>query len=151
MKKRIFLIVLTVIVCVIVIKLLPPSEEEHVKIDIEALKDAVEKEDTLTTFSYIDESYNDKNFTKPEELKKGIHDFFVGFDSINIGMSAPKVNIDSIDAQNTIYASCVVGLKVFAHYEGQTVILYGGIVKAAPVQIYLKKSGRHYKIYRTEY
>jgi len=151
MKKRIFLIILTVIVCVIVILLLPPSEEERVKNDIEALKDAVEEENTITTFSYIDESYYDKNFTKPEELKKGIHDFFAGFDSINIGLSNIKVTIDSIDVQKTIFANCYMGLKVFAQHEGETVILYGGIVKPAPVQIYLKKSGRQYKIYYVEY
>lgn len=137
--------------CVIVIRLLPSSEEEHVKNDIVALRNAIEEEDTITTFSYIDESYNDKDFGEPEELKKAIHDFFADFDSINIGMSAMKVNIDSVDAQNTTYASCVVGLKVFAHSEGQTVILYGGIVKPTPAQIYLKKSGKHYKIYRAEY
>jgi len=151
MKKRIILIVLTVIVCVIVITLLPPPEEEHVKNDIDALKNAIEKEDRITTFSYIDESYRDKNFVSLEELKKSINDFFADFDSISIGMSNMKVNIDSIDVQKTVFASCNMGLKVFAQYEGETTILYGGIVKPAPMRVYLRKSGRHYKIYYVEY
>ena len=151
MKKTIFLVILTVILCILVVHLLPPSEKTQVKNDIEALKDAVEEKDTVTTFSYIDESYYDKNFTKPEELKEGIRDFFTSYDSINIGLSNIKVTIDSIGVQKTIFANCNMGLKVFAQYEGGTAILYGDIVKPAPVRVYLKKSGRQYKIYYVEY
>jgi hypothetical protein len=151
MKKRIFLIALTVILCVAVIKLWPASEEEHVKNDIEALKEAVEKKDTTLIFSYIDRSYSDKDFANFEELETGINDFFAAFDSISILMSNIKVNIDSVDEQQTAYATCSLGLKVFAEYEGDKVILYGGIVKPAPAQVYLKKVEGHYKIYHAVY
>ena len=151
MKKRIFLIVLTVILCVAVIKLWPASEEERVKKDIEAIKEAVEKKDTTMLFSYIDKSYSDKDFASFNELETGIKDFFAAFDSISIVMSNIKINIDSVDVQQTVYATCSLGLKVFAEYEGDKVILYGGIVKPAPVQVYLKKAEGHYKIYRAVY
>ena len=151
MKKRIFLIALTIILCVAVIKLWPASEEERVKNDIEALKEAVEKKDTTLIFSYIDNSYMDKDFTNVEELETGINDFFAAFDSISILMGNIKVHIDSVDEQQIAYATCSFGLKVFAEYEGDKVILYGGIVKPAPAQVYLKKAEGHYKIYHAVY
>ncbi len=151
MKKRISLIVLTIILCVAIAKLWPSSEEERVKNDIKALREAVEKKDTLMTFFYIDKSYSDRNFVSSKELKKGIKDFFAGFDSISLVMSKIKINIDSVDAQETVYASCSLGLKVFAEHEGDKVILYGGIVKPAPVQVYLKKTDRNYTIYHAGY
>ncbi len=151
MKKRIFLIALTVILCVAVIELWPASEEERVRNDIEALKEAVEKKDTTLIFSYIDGSYSDKDLGSFEEVEKGINDFLVAFDSLSILMSDIKINIDSVDDQQTAYATCSLGLKVFAEYEGDKVILYGGIVKPAPVQVYLKKAQGHYTIYHAAY
>lgn len=151
MKKKLFLIILTIVVCVLIVKSLPPTEEEHIKKDIESLKDAIEMEDKIKTFSYIDESYQDMDNLTYEELKSNIDEFFADFDSIKVLTSGIKIKIDSIDAQKTIFASCSLGLKVFARYGEDRIILYGGIIKPAAVRACLKKSETQYKIYFAEY
>ncbi len=151
MKKKSILLVIALVVVIIVLKVLTPTEKDFVKRDLKALKNAVENENTFETLKYIDQTYLDRNNLTFTEFTSIIDNFFEKFDTIRVVMSNMRVTIDSTSAQKTIFASCSLGLKVFARYEGDRVLVFGGIVKPAPVFARLRKSANHYKIYYAEY
>lgn len=148
--KKILLIPIAIIIITVIIRLIP-TEKDYFKKDITSLKTAVEREDKITVLLYVDELYLDRYNTTYDELMRSMNDFFATFDSIRVVMSGLKVKIDSTDKEKTIFASCSLGLKVFARYEGERVLVFGGIIKPDPVRAFFKKSGEHYRIYTAEY
>ncbi len=148
--KKITLIIIGVVIAIIIVKLIP-NEKDRLKRNIYSLRDAVEREEKTVVLQYIDEAYLDPYNTAYEELITSIDDFFRAFDSIRVVMSGLKVKIDSTDAQKTVFASCSLGLRVFARYEGERVLVFGGIIKPDPIRAYFKKSEEHYRIYAAEY
>lgn len=149
MKK--ILIVVILLVAIILIWQLYPTEEKRFKRDISALKDAVEKEHIERVIEYIDPQYADVGGMVYSELMETIEQFFAQVDSIKVQIRGQKVSIDSTDRNNTIFASCSLGLRVVARHEGDRVLAFGGIVKPSPVKAYFKKSEQHYKVYKAEY
>jgi len=151
MKKKIILILIAIIIVIFVLKSLILSEEDRVKKDINSLKNSVEKEDKMGVLKYINGGYLDKNNITYEELITTMDELFEQADSIKILMSRMKIRIDSVNKVETIFASCSLGLKVFAKYEGEKVMVFGSIIKPRSARAYFKKSGEHYKIYSAEY
>ena len=151
MIKKIALIALAAIIIVIILVMAIPTEKDRVKKDIKALKNAVEAENKIETLKFLDEEYNDKYNINHKEFAALIDDFFRQFDSIKVVMSGLKVTIDSTDKQKNIFAQCSLGLKVFARYGGDKVLIFGGVIKPTSVRAYLRKTASHYKIYYTEY
>jgi uncharacterized membrane protein YvbJ len=151
MKKKIILAIIAVIIVIILIIKLIPNEKTRFKNDIKALKSAVEHEDRTETFKYIDTTYLDRYNMSYEEFVNIIDNFFEQVEDIKIVISGMKVRIDSSDAQNNIFASCSLGLKVFAKLEDEKVLIFGGIIKPAPVRGWFKKSDKYYKVYAAEY
>lgn len=151
MKKRIILIVIAIIIAVFIIKMLIPTEKGRVKKDLKSLENAFEKQNKTELLKYIDETYKDRNNMTYEQLVMAIDNFFGQVESIKVSMSGIKINIDSTNNQNTIFASCSSGLKILAQYEGDKVLIFGGVIKPAPVRAYFKKSDKHYRVYYAEY
>jgi len=150
MKKVIITLSLIIIIAGLVIKLIP-SENKRLANDIKLLKKAVEKEDKLATLLYLDSAYQDKNGLDYENLTATIDDFFKDFDAVKISMNNIKIRIDSITIAKTIFATCSLGLKVFAKYGTDKVIVFGSVIHPTPVRAYFKKNTNHYKLYSAEY
>jgi hypothetical protein len=72
-------------------------------------------------------------------------------DSIKVQMSGLQLSIDSVTEENIVFASCSLGLRVTARYEGERMLAFGGIIKPNPVKGYFRKSGKYYMVYRAEY
>jgi len=151
MKKKIVLIVSVVVAAIIILIIAIPTEKDRVKKDIKSLKSAVESENNAETLKFLDEEYKDKYNIDYKEFTALINDFFRQFDSIKVVMSGLKVTIDSIDKQKNVFAQCSLGLKVFAKYGGDRVLIFGGVIKPTPIRAYLRKTDTQYKIYYTEY
>jgi hypothetical protein len=149
--KKIAIIIIGIFLLVIVIITLVPREQDYFKRDIGALRKAVEAEDRERVLQHIDETYLDQYSMTYPGLVSAIDDFFARFDSIRVVMSGLKVWIDSTDTRKTIFASCSLGLKVFARYEGERALVFGGIIKPNPVRAYFKKSEGRYTIYAADY
>ncbi|MEO0138102.1 MAG: hypothetical protein ABIL40_07875 [candidate division WOR-3 bacterium] len=141
--------VLVIFILFVIIKLLP-NEKKNLIRDINALKNAVEKEEAGTILNYLDKEYLDKNQLDFEGLKSTISEFLNVADSINIMMSGLKIWIDS-NSNNTIYAHCSLGLRVIAKYENEKVLVFGGVIQPASVKGYFRKQRDNYKIYSAEY
>lgn len=151
MKKKIIFIIIGVVVITIALIILLPTEKKRLKNDIKAFSDAVEKENKAEALKYIDVSYLDRRKMTYEMFANSMDNIFNQFDSINVIISGLKIEIDSIDDNKTIYASCSLGLKIFAKYEGDRALVYGGPVKPASVKALFKKSNKNYKVYCVEY
>ena len=154
MKKKIIFIIIGVVVITIALIILLPTEKKRLKNDIKAFSDAVEKENKAEALKYIDVSYLDRRKTTYEMFANNMDNIFNQFDSMNVIISGLKIEIDSIDDNKTIYASCSLGLKIFAKYEGDRALVFGGIIRPESVKAYFKKSDKkdeHYKVYHAEY
>jgi hypothetical protein len=149
MKKIVPVVI--VLVVVVLIWQLYPTETKKLKRDILILKQAVEKENTERVMELIDPLYIDMSGMVYSELVGSISQFFAQVDSIRVQMSGMRLSIDSTDKDNTIFASCSLGLRVVARYEGERVLAFGGIIKPGPVKAYFRKSDQHYKVYKAEY
>ncbi len=148
-KKILGIILLAVIATFIILRLIP-REEDRVKRDINAFKDSVEREDRALFIRFISPEFTDNHGSSSEAILGNIDNLFEQFDSISIVMTGLKVRIDSSTA-STIFASCSLGLKVFARHQGDRVLLYGGVVKPAPVTAHLKKTTDRYTVYWAAY
>ncbi|MCK4940966.1 hypothetical protein KAS45_02635 [candidate division WOR-3 bacterium] len=149
MKKIVPVVI--VLVVVILIWQLYPTETKKLKRDILILKKAVEKENTERVMELIDLLYIDMSGMVYSELVGSISQFFAQVDSIRVQMSGMRLSIDSTDKDNTIFASCSLGLRVVARYEGERILAFGGIIKPSPVKAYFRKSDQYYKVYKAEY
>ena len=115
MKKK-FLIVPLLIIIVIIIWLFYPTEERRLKRDIMQLKKAVEGESIEEISTYIDDHYCDDNELRRDDLIDAIGRFFAEVESISVQIKGLKVMIDSTADDNTVFASCSLGVRVLAMY-----------------------------------
>lgn len=150
MKKFILLIII-IIGIIFLVRILPTNGKKRFLKDLNSLKKAVEKEQKDEVLKYIDATYVDRNDMTYDRLIETIDDFFGQVDSIKIQMSGINVTIDSMTEEKTVFTSCSLGLKIFARYEGERVIAFGGLVKPAPIRAYFKKMDGHYRVYAAEY
>ena len=149
MKK--ILPVLTVIAVMVAIWQLYPTEKRKLRRDIARLERAVEAENADEIVNYIHPSYQDSSGMTYDEMLRVITEFFSQVDSINIQMSGLKLSIDSLDKDHATLASCSLGLRVLARYEGERVLVFGGIVHPASVRAFFKKAGNNYILYHAIY
>lgn len=139
------------IIIVIIVWLFYPTEERRLQSDIKQLRMAVESESIEKVSAYIDIHYRDNNELTRDDLIEAIDRFSAEVDSISVQMKGLKVWIDSTAADNTIFASCSLGVRVLARYEGERVLAFGGIVKPSTVQAKLRKTDNIYKVYYADY
>jgi len=152
MRKKLILIVIFILAFVIaLVFLLSHNEKRQIKQDVRSLKTAVENKNIDAAFQYISIDYHDLNHRDFESFSYSIKQLIDSFDSINIIVTGIKVRIDSVNSSKTVFAACSMGLKIFARYEREKTLVFGGIIKPASVQAYLKKSGRNYQIYYAQY
>lgn len=128
-----------------------PSEKKRFKQDVLSLKRAVEQENIQEILYYISPEYNDRHGTNFEAFAQTIETMTAEFDSLDVSISGLKVFIDSTNNQGTFYAHCSLGLKIFARYQGDRTLLYGGIVKPASIQAWFKKTAEQYQVYDAMY
>lgn len=150
MKKSVWLI-LAVIIVVIIVWLWYPTEKRKLKSDIMSMKKAVEVESIGMVMEYIDLQYLDeKNLTR-DEIVDVIVQFFAAVDSIRVQMSGMELSMDSTGKEKTVFASCSLGVRVLARYEGERVLAFGGLVKPGTVHARFRRADGKYKIYYAEY
>jgi len=140
---------LAIIAIVIIVRSIP-REEDRVKHDINTFKTAVEKEERQAVITFFDPGFTDNHAQTYEIIVNEVQNLFDQFDSITIAMTGMQVTIDSSSAAG-IFASCSLGLKVFARYRGERVLLYGGVVRPAAVKAFLKKTDSHYIVHKAIY
>jgi len=150
MKKTIWLI-LVVSVIAILVWVRYPTEKRRLKSDIQSIRKAMENESADKVIEYIDFEYRDANNLSYDEIVAVITQFFAEVDSIKVQMGGMKMSIDSAGKEKGIFASCSLGVRVFARYEGERVLAYGGIVKPGTVRARFRKADDKYKIYYAEY
>jgi len=149
MKK--LLLIIAVIAIIILVWMLYPTEKRKVKNDITELRKAVENEDIEGITEYIDPQYQDASGMTYDEIMELIKQFLEEVDSIKVQMSGMKLNIDSTSNGDVIFASCSLGLRVLARFEGERVLAFGGIVHPASVHAFFKKSDGMYRVYYVQY
>jgi hypothetical protein len=143
--------VLAGLVIVALVWVLYPTEERQLKAGIRALRRAVEREAMNEVIEYLDPAYEDAHGLTYAGVVPVIEQFFAGVDSIVVQMSGLKVTIDSVGRDKTVFASCSLGVRVVARFEGERVLAYGGIVRPGTVRARFRKIGSRYLIYRAEY
>lgn len=148
MKK---ILLLCVVVIIVAIWQLCPTEKCKFKRDIVRLERAAEAENADEIVNYIHPSYQDSSGMTYDEMLRVFTEFFSQVDSINIQMSGLKLSIDSLDKDHATLASCSLGLRVLARYEGERVLIFGGIVHPASVRAFFRKTGKNYMLYLAEY
>jgi len=149
LKKQIVILVVAIVSIFLIIKFIP-DEKKRLANDIRILKKAVENEDRNGVLKYLDTQYKDRNNLTCEELKEIIKNFFKEVDSIKVTIADLKIKIDSVNTAKTVFASCSLGLRVFAKYERERVLVFGSI-KPASVRAWFKKGEANYKLYYAEY
>jgi len=146
MKKKLILIAIVIVIALYIIIKSMPNEEARIKQDINAFAAAVEQENKRGVLLYIDETYLDNHGMDYEVLVNDLANLFNTADSIRVKITGLKINIDSTNAQNVIFASCSLGLKIFARYQGDRVLIFGGLVRPNPVRALFKKTAEHYRV-----
>lgn len=149
MKKILLIVVIMVII--IIFWQLSPAEKKRLKKDIRTLEKTFETGNAAEVIKYIYPSYQDLSGMTYDEITQAIARFFAQVDSINVQMSGLKLNIDSVTEENVIFASCSLGLRVLARYEGERVLAFGGIVHPSPVRAWFRKSDGKYRVYYAQY
>ena len=151
MVKRIIIISFAAFVLFLTLIILLPTEKGRFKQDIRAFKQAVEQENIPTALYYISPEYEDRKGMNFELFSQTIESITAEFNSLDVSISGLKVFIDSTDDQGTFFAHCSMGLKLFARYQGDRTLLYGGIVKPASVKAWFKKTAERYQVYDATY
>jgi hypothetical protein len=150
MKRYLALALVFIIVAVLII-LLMPNEKKRLTRDIRTLEQAVEHRNKTLTAQYISISYLDAKGLDYKGLMQIIENMFLNSSSIEINLNHLKPSIDSTDPSRAIFASCSLGLRVFAVVDSQKVLLYGGVIQSSPVRAYFKKVSGKYELYSAEY
>lgn len=151
MVKRILIIFTVAAALFAALLLVLPTEKGRFKRDVKSFQRAVEQENTSESLRYIFAGYRDGNGMDYLAFTGIIETLAHEFDSVNVAISGLKVSIDSTDDQGIIYASCSLGLKLFARYQGERTLLYGGIVRPASVRAWFKKIAERYQVYDATY
>jgi hypothetical protein len=151
MTKKILVIFLCAIFVIIILRVAIPTEEGRFKNDIKSFKKAVEQENVPEILRYISPEYRDGNGMVYETFRSVIENLITEFDSLNVSISGLKVFIDSTDQQGRLFAHCSLGLKLFARYQGERTLLYGGVVRPASVRAWFTKTAARYQVYDAIY
>ncbi len=151
MKFKLLAGLISGVIIIFLLKLFLPDEPARVRRDIYRLKKAVEKEDITEVLKYVDDDYNDRYGNNYEKLVQNIGRFFNQADSIKVMFSGLRVTIDSINKENFVFASCSLGLRVLASYQGNRTLIFGGVIKPGPVKAFFKKTGDRYQLYGAVY
>jgi hypothetical protein len=151
MVKRILIILIIAAVLFVVLMFLLPTEKGRFKRNIRSFQKAVEQENTHEALRYISAEYRDRNGMDHSTFAMIVQNLAAEFDSMNVSISGLKVFIDSTDDQGIIFASCSLGLRLFARYQGERTLLCGGIVKPASVRAWFKKTTDQYQVYDATY
>jgi len=151
MVKRIIIIIVSVVVVFLILMILLPTEKGRFKQDILAFKNALQQENIHEALLYISPEYQDGNGMVFQTFSGIIENLVSEFDDLDASMSGLTVFIDSTDEQGTFFAHCSLGLKLFARYQGERTLLYGGIVRPASVQAWFKKTAERYQVYKATY
>jgi hypothetical protein len=151
MKKIIIPIIFIVVIMTYILMKCLPNEQTRVRHDLKAFTAAVEQENKHEMLLYIDETYSDNHSTEFQQFTSNIDNLFDAAESIRIQITGLKIIIDSTNTYNVIFASCSLGLKIFARYQGDRALVFGGLVKPNPVRALFKKAGEHYRVYYAEY
>ena len=151
MVKKILVIILCVTAFCVILVILLPTEKKRFKRDIMSFKKAVEQENTREAIGFIAPDYRDRKGMTYPTFADMIERFATEFDSMNASMSGLKVFIDSTDEQGVLFAHCSLGLKLFARYQGDRTLLYGGIVRPASVRAWFRKMSDQYQVYDATY
>ncbi len=152
MRKKTLLFILFIIIFIVaVIFILSPNEKRRIRHDLNALKTAVESKNINEALLYVSRDYYDQHHNDFESFSYSLQHLVDNFDSIKVTLTGIKVTVDSVDSSKIVFAACSMGMKVFARYENEKTLLFGGIVKPASVKAYFKKSNRNYQIYHARY
>lgn len=128
-----------------------PDEKNRVRNDIKDFKLAVEQKKSDEVLQYIAPDYSDPNGMTYDQFVDVINNMARQLDDIKITMKDLTIKIDSVAKNNTIFASCSLGLRITARHQEERVLLYGGLVKPMPVRAFFKKTKQTYQIYYAEY
>ncbi|UCF71489.1 MAG: hypothetical protein JSW49_04245 [candidate division WOR-3 bacterium] len=149
--KKVFWAVPLIVIMVVLFLIWFPTEERMLKSDIHSLRKAVESESVDRVMEYIDLQYLDDDNLTRDDITALIGQFFMEVDSIRVQIGRIELEIDSTSKDKTIFASCSLGVRVLARYEGERVLAYGGLVRPGTVRASFKKTGDKYKIYYAKY
>ncbi len=151
MKKKLLIIAVIIVIALYVMIKSLPNEKTRIKQDINTFATALEQENKRDVLLYIDESYEDNHGMDYEVFVNNLANLFTTADTIRVKITGLKIYIDSTNAQNVIFAGCSLGLKIFARYQGDRVLIFGGLVRPNPVRALFKKTGERYRVYYAEY
>jgi hypothetical protein len=150
MKKNAVIVVIVVIITVIILLKCAPNEKKNVVRDLKALAKNVEQENKPGVLGYFDPGYADPSGMNYENLSSLLDNLFKEADSIHVALSEFKVFIDSSRGPS-VFARCSLAVRVWANYGPDKVLLFGGVIKPAPVLARLKRSGETYRVYSAAY
>ena len=150
MKKKIGLLLIILIALILLLIRFIPNEKTRLVNDIKKMKNAVEKENRSDLLIYIDSTYQDQKGAAYQDIIAIIDGLFNDYDSINVVMKDLQVNIDSTK-DGTFFGSCSLGLRVFVRYQGELMLVYGGVIQPAPVRGCFRKTSEHYQLYSANY
>jgi len=150
MKKYVIIAVIVLIITVIILLKCAPTEKDKVARDIKALARNVQNESRAGTLLYLDPEYRDSTGLVYPDLISMLMNLYVEWDSIHVALSDMKVWIDSSRSERA-WARCSLGVKVWAKFGPDQALVFGGVIKGAPVMAYLRKNGETYRVYSAIY
>ena len=150
MKKYIIVTVIVVIITVIIIIKCAPTEKDKVARDLRALARNVQNENRSGILIYLDPEYRDSTGLVYPDLIDMLMNLYVEADSIHVVFSNMKAWIDSSRGPRA-WARCSLAVKVWAKFGPDQALVFGGVIKGAPVMAYLRKNGETYRVYSAKY
>jgi hypothetical protein len=150
MKKYVAIAAIVVIITVIILLKCLPNEKKNVVRDLKTLAKNVEQEDKPRVLDHFDPGYADSSGMNYENLSSLLDNLFKEADSIHVALSEFKVYLDS-SRGSAVFARCSLGVRVWANYGSDKVLLFGGVIKPSPVLAYLTKTEETYRVYSASY
>jgi hypothetical protein len=150
MKKYIIVGIIIFFVVVLLTVKFAPTEKDKVARDIKALARNVQNESRAGTLLYLDPEYRDSTGLVYPDLISMLMNLYVEGDSIHVALSDMKVWIDSSRSERA-WARCSLDVKVWAKFGPDQALVFGGVIKGAPVMAYLRKNGETYRVYSAIY
>ena len=150
MKKYIIASVVIFAVALAIAVINRPTEKKRVIRDLKILAWSVENENRASTLMHIDPAYRDSTGLVYPDLISLLIGLYADADSIHVNLSGFKVFIDSIRGRQ-VWARCSLGVRVWANFGPDKALVFGGVIKGAPVMAYLKKNELTYRVYSASY
>ena len=150
MKKIAMVTVIILLITVIILIKCAPNEKKNAARDLKALAKSVQNESRAGTLLYLDPEYRDSTGLVYPDLVSLLIGFYADADSIHVSLSDFKVFIDSIRGKQ-VWARCSLAVKIWAKFGPDQALVFGGVIKGAPVMAYLRKNGETYKVYSAQY